>query len=204
MHAVRYYHERVRAFSLEKVEPGGIVLLGSSHLEWFDTDRYLPGRRFVNRGIAGDRIGVGKTGIRHRLDVSVFNCRPSFILFQNGANDLGELWQNGLPTMQAIIKTYDLVVATIRGRLPQTPMLIVNSFPTRTRYTGLNPLIRQFNPHVHQIAEKYGCMYMDFHSELTDAAGELRRELAEDGLHLNDAGYTLWAARLSALLPEPQ
>jgi lysophospholipase L1-like esterase len=81
-------------------------------------------------------------------------------------------------------------------------MLIVNVLPTRSRYTGLNPLIRQFNPYVRQFAEKYGCIPMDFHSELVDAAGELRHELAEDGLHLNDAGYTLWAARLAPLLPE--
>jgi lysophospholipase L1-like esterase len=201
MHAVRHYHERVRAFMLEKVQPGGIVLLGSSHFEWFDTDHYLPGRRFVNRGIAGDRIGVGRTGILHRLDVSVFNCQPSFILFENGANDLGELWQNGLPTMQAIINTYERVVATIRERMPQTPMLIVNVFPTRSRYTGLNPLIRQFNPYVRQFADKYGCAHMDFHSELVDAAGELRRDQADDGLHLNDAGYRLWASRLDPLLP---
>jgi acyl-CoA thioesterase I len=201
MHAVRHYHERVRAFRIEKVEPGGIVLLGSSHLEWFDTDHYLPGRRFVNRGIAGDRLGVGKTGILHRLDVSVFDCHPSFILFENGANDLGELWQNGLPPMEAIVAAYERVVAAIRARLPETPLLIVNVFPTRSAYAGLNPYIRQFNPHVRQIAEKYGCTHIDFHSELADAAGELRRELAEDGLHLNDAGYTLWATRLDALLP---
>lgn len=201
MHAVRHYHERVREFMCEKVQPGGIVLLGSSHLEWFDTNHYLPGRRFVNRGIAGDRLGIGKTGILHRLDVSVFNCEPSFIVFENGANDLGELWENGRPPMEAIMAAYERVVATIRGRLPQTPMLIVNVLPTRSRYTGLNPYIREFNPHVRQVAEKYACMHMDFYSEVVDAAGELRRELAEDGLHLNDAGYTLWAARLDGLLP---
>ncbi len=201
MHAVGHYHERVREFKLERVEPGGIVLLGSSHLEWFDTDRYLPGRRFINRGIAGDRLGVGRTGILHRLDVSVFDCQPTFIVFENGANDLGELWQNGLPPLEAIKAAYERVVATIRARLPQTPLLIVNVFPTRSRYTGLNPFIREFNPHVRQVADKYGCAHLDFHRELADAAGELRRELAQDGLHLNDAGYTLWAARLAGLLP---
>jgi lysophospholipase L1-like esterase len=201
MDAEAHYYERVREFAAEDVAPGGIVLLGSSHLEWFDTARFLPGWRFVNRGIAGDRLGLTERGILHRLDVSVFACEPAFIVFENGINDLGELWRTGTPTLEEIIGAYERVVATIRTRLPAVPMLIVNILPTRGAYAGLNPPVRQLNPHVARIAEQQGCAYLDSYSDVVSPAGELRAELTEDGLHLNELGYALWAEKLRPLLP---
>ncbi|MCH7978781.1 MAG: hypothetical protein IH935_07370, partial [Acidobacteria bacterium] len=45
--AAQHYHERLRVFAGERVEPGGLVLLGSSHVEHFDAARLLPGRRIT-------------------------------------------------------------------------------------------------------------------------------------------------------------
>ena len=120
MDAEAHYYERLREFATADVAPGGIVLLGSSHLEWFDTVRFLPGRQFVNRGIAGDRLGLTERGILHRLDVSVFRCDPAFIVFENGANDLGELWRTGTPPLDAIVGAYDGVIAAIRAAARRT------------------------------------------------------------------------------------
>ena len=128
--AEEHYYERLRAFEAEVIEPGGIVLLGSSHFEWFDTDRFLPGYRFVNRGIASDRLGLGERGILHRLDISVFDVQPSFIVFNNGVNDLGELWRAGEPPRDQIFEAYEWVVSAIRVGVPDVPMLIVNELPT--------------------------------------------------------------------------
>jgi lysophospholipase L1-like esterase len=41
------------------------------------------------------------------------------------------------------------------------------------------------------------CLYLDYFSAVVDDKGLLRRELAEDGLHPNDAGYKIMA-RLAA------
>ncbi len=213
-----HYDARLRIFAAEPAEPGATVFLGSSHIELFDTPRFLPGRRIVNRGIAGDRLGLTERGILHRLDISVFECEPAFIVFENGANDLGELWRAGAPPLAAIIDCYERVVAAIRGRLPDVPLLIVNVLPTTGRFAGLNPFVRQFNPHVLRIAQRYGGAHMDFYSDVVVPAGclrhalatsrascpvpgELCRELTEDGLHLNDRGYALWAERLAPYLP---
>lgn len=199
--AAVHYHERLAAFRAERVAPGGIVLIGASHFEWFETARFLPGRRFVNRGIASDRLGIGDRGILRRLTVSVVDVRPAFIVFNNAVNDLGELWRNGTPLFDEIVAAYDRVVGAIRAAAPGVPMLIVNELPVTGRFAGLNPLVRAFNPHVLATAERHGCGHLDFHSVVVDAAGALRAELTWDGLHLNGAGYTLWAEKLAPLLP---
>jgi lysophospholipase L1-like esterase len=198
--AAKHYCERLRVFEAEQVEPGGIVLLGSSHLEWFDTDRFLPDRRFVNRGIASDRLGIGDRGVLHRLDISVFDCRPSFIVFNNGVNDLGELWRTGEPSLEAIFEAYDRVIAKIRSELPAVPLLIVNELPTAGRFAAINPLVLQLNAHIARVASRYGCQHLDFFSEVVGENGELRGDLTTDGLHLNDDGYALFARKLEAYL----
>ena len=200
--AEKHYFDRLRVFRAERVEPGGIVLLGSSHFEWFPTGRYLPGRRIVNRGVASDRLGIGDRGILHRLDVSAFECRPAFLVFNNGANDLGELWRSGEPPMEAIVEAYDRVIAALRVGLPETPVLIINELPTSGRFSELNPLVRQLNPAIRRTAERYDCRHLDFHAEVVSEAGDLPDEFTSDGLHLNDDGYSLLARCMSPFLPQ--
>ncbi|MFH1747178.1 MAG: GDSL-type esterase/lipase family protein [Planctomycetota bacterium] len=194
--AEEHYWERMRVFEAEVVEPGGIVLVGSSHFEWFDTDRFLPGRRIVNRGIASDRLGITERGILHRLEVSVFNVRPAMIVFNNGVNDLGELWRNGEPPEAEIYAAYERAIAAIRAGSPGVPLLIVNELPTTGDFAGVNPYVPGLNAHISRVAERHGGDHLDFHSEVVGADGELRVELTYDGLHLNDEGYGLLAARL--------
>jgi lysophospholipase L1-like esterase len=197
----QHYYKRLTDFAAETVLPGGIVLLGSSHFEWFDTDRFLPGRRFVNRGIASDRLGIGDYGILHRLDVSVFELQPGLIVFNNGVNDLGELARTGEPSLAQIFEAYERVVAQIRERESAVPMLIVNELPTTGRFVHVNHLVPQLNPHIAQVAQRHGCQHLDFFSEVVDEDGTLRDELTWDGLHLNDEGYALLARRLEPYLP---
>ena len=199
--AERHYRDRMRHFAAEETRPGGIVLVGSSHFEWFDTDRFLPGYRFVNRAIASDRLGIGDRGILHRLGISVFDVQPALILFNNAVNDLGELSRTGEPPFDVICNAYDRVISAIREGAPDVPLLIVNELPTTGRFTGINELIPEFNTHVKRVAAKHGCGHLDFHSEVVNSTGALREDLTYDGLHMNDAGYTLFATHLRPHLP---
>jgi lysophospholipase L1-like esterase len=157
----------------------------------------------VNRAIASDRLGIGNRGILHRLDISVFDVQPAFILFKNGGNDLGELSRTGQPPFEAICDAYDRVISAIRDGAPDVPLLIINEMPMTGRFAGVNELIPEFNTHVKRVAARYGCGHLDFHREIVDSTGALRDDLTYDGLHLNDAGYTLFAAHLQPHLPNP-
>ncbi len=196
----KHYHDRVALFRAENVEPGGIVLVGSSHVEGFDTGKLLPGRRIVNRGIISDRIGLTDRGILHRLDCSVFDCKPSIVFLENGVNDLGELWRHGTPSIDEVEGCYREVVKRIRDRLPEVPLVIVGLFPTRDNYAELNPMIVDLNRRLARIAEEFHCPFMDVHAPYVDADGALKAEYSRDGLHLNEAGYRVWADRIESAL----
>jgi lysophospholipase L1-like esterase len=200
MDAAEHYRERMEVFAAEQVRPGGIVLVGSSHFEGFNTAKWLPGRRIVNRGISSDRIGIGERGILRRLDVSVFDVQPRYIIFENGANDLGELWRHGTPSIPEIAACYEEVIAAIRRRLPDVPVLIVNVMPTCGAYAGLSPLVPPLNDQIERIASEYGCHYLDFYSVVADDDGELDSDATTDGLHLNEFGYRHLAERIEEFL----
>jgi lysophospholipase L1-like esterase len=197
----QHYYERVAQFEKENAAARNIVLVGSSHVEGFDANKLLPGRRVVNRGIASDRIGIGVRGVLHRLDSSVFDCNPGFIILENGVNDLGELWRNGTPSMDEIEVCYRQVVTTIRRRLPNVPLVIVGLFPTRGRFAPLAPYILEFNKRLARIAGENGCRYLELFKPLADDQNLLREGYSRDGLHLNDAGYRLWARMIEEILP---
>lgn len=196
----QHYYDRVKLFEQENAAAKNIVLVGSSHIEGFKADKLLPGRRVVNRGIASDRIGIDERGVLHRLDSSVFDCNPGLIILENGVNDLGELWRNGKPSIDEIEACYRKVVGEIRARLPDTPLVIVGLFPTRGRFAELKPMIVTFNARLAKIAADFGCPFMDAYKPFADAEGLLREDLSRDGLHLNEAGYRLWAEMLEAAI----
>ncbi|HNO76693.1 MAG TPA: GDSL-type esterase/lipase family protein [Phycisphaerae bacterium] len=198
--AEAHYFEKLAAFKSESIEPGGIVLLGSSHFEWFDTAKFLPKWRFVNRGIVSDRIGVTDRGILHRLDVSVFDLSPACVILQNGVNDLGELWRHGEPSVKDIIACYEQVVARIKNRLPDTPFAIVSILPTTGDFAGITPWIAPFNVELKRIAKDANLEFIDFYPDVVGPDSQLRGELTYDGLHLNEDGYSLYAERLDAYL----
>ncbi|GJM25131.1 MAG: hypothetical protein DHS20C16_15460 [Phycisphaerae bacterium] len=198
--ATIHYRERLEHFKSESNEPGGIVLLGSSHLEWFDTANFLPQWRFVNRGIASDRIGVTERGILHRLDVSVFDLSPACVILQNGVNDLGELWRTGEPAVAKIVACYEQVVARIQAKLPDTPFAIVSVLPTTGEFAGITPWIAPFNVELKRIAKEANLDFINFYPDVVGSDDQLRPELTYDGLHLNDDGYQLYAKRLNTYL----
>jgi lysophospholipase L1-like esterase len=197
----RHYSDRVALFEKQNRDARNIVMVGSSHIEGFDAATLLPGRRIVNRGIASDRIGIEERGILHRLDCSVFDCNPCCVILENGVNDLGELWRHGKPSIDEIEACFRKVVEGIRTRLPDVPLIIVSLFPTRDKYADLNPSILDFNKRLEELAAEFGCPYLDSHTPFADTQGRLRKEFTRDGLHLNGAGYRLWARQLEAVLP---
>ncbi len=197
----KHYYARVALFQTKSVKAKGIVLVGSSHIEGFDTARHLPGRRFVNRGIIADRIGITDRGVLRRLDSSVFNCDPSFIILENGVNDLGELWRHGTPSIDQIDECYRKVVKTIRSRLPEVPLVIVGLFPTRDTYAPLVPHIVEFNRRLEKLAADFNCPFMDVYEPFADDKGLLKTEYSREGLHLTDVGYKQWAQLIEPILP---
>ena len=60
--------------------------------------------------------------------------------------------------------------------------------------------ILSLNRWIRDFCTERGLIYLDYHSKMIDAEGQLRAELAEDGLHPNEQGYKVMGSLAQAAI----
>ena len=90
-----HYTQRVGEFRNQNQLFQNVILVGDSITEGFDVEKFLPGRRVINRGIGADVIGNAlpaddKRGVLKRLDESFFDVPATDAFLLIGINDLGD------------------------------------------------------------------------------------------------------------------
>jgi lysophospholipase L1-like esterase len=200
------WRDRVAQFERENAtlpaDARTVVLLGSSSMEgWRYSDRvsrYLPaGHRYLNRGISGDGIGAGSTGVGNRLESSAFQCRPGHIFLLNGHNSIGATGGG----LESTARIYRDVVRRLRERLPDVTLVLVTCQPTSGQYASMAPHLVRLNERIRAIAQEHGCGLLDLHARLVSSDGRSPRPgLSSDGLHMSNEGYRLFGEEMARFL----
>lgn len=195
-----HYDFRVRSFTEQNQPYRNVVLLGDSITEGFEVSTYFPGRRVLNRGIGGDVIGNDlpendKRGVLRRLDNSLFDCAATDVFLLIGVNDL-----NSGRNVDQMEKGYRELLRRIKERAPAVKLHVQSLLPTRGNFDHLNAPIREFNGRLKRMAAEFGNDFVDLHALFVDKDGKLKAETTGDGLHLNDAAYRVWRARILEIL----
>lgn len=167
-----------------------VVMMGDSITEGFDTDRLLHGRTITNRGVSGDSTEE----CRARIMPEWFMPAPELLFLCIGTNDLVRD-----RTDEFILDGIRSIIHKMREHA-QPVVYLTSLFPTRGNAPRPNERIRGLNRRIAALAEELGCRYYDLHGHFADAAGELRPEFTEDGLHLTEPAYQLWSTLLSGEL----
>ena len=182
-----HWHQRNQQFirELDFSSPGKIIFLGNSITEGFDLDFHFPVTKPINRGISGDHID----GLLERLETSVLRLKPSRLYILIGINDIGA----GDPDSVILDNTHRLL-ETLKVGLRDSAVFIQSILPTTTAWTNCpKEKIIRLNSQLHRITETYGFKWIDLYPLFVDSTGYLRRDLTDDGLHLNETGYRVWA-----------
>ncbi len=137
-----------------------------------------------NRGIGGETTA----GLLDRLD-EVTESHPRKIFFLVGTNCLAA----DIPVAQ-IVRNYRKIVERVRRESPQTRVFIISVLPVNPRFikgpVQVNATIRELNRQLQDLAGQFeNVAFLDVFNALTDASGDLRKDLTTDGLHLNLDGY---------------
>jgi len=173
-----------------------ILFVGSSSIRGWDLDRDFPGLVTLNRGFGGSQMADAA----HFADRLIIPYRPRLVVLYEGDNDLA-----AGKTPEAVLNDFTSLVATINRALPDTRVLVLSIKPSIAR-RHLIEQMRQTNALLQAAAQRdERLIYVDVFSPMLDERGEVRPELlAEDGLHLNAAGYAAWAAIVRpCLMPTP-
>jgi acyl-CoA thioesterase I len=179
-----------------------VVFFGDSITDNWKLEQYFPGKPYVNRGISGQT--TPQMLVRFRQDV--IELQPKAVVILAGTNDIAgntgpirnEDIEADLATMAELAKAHG-IAAVFASVLP-----VHNYTPKAADFFAQRPgsRILELNRWLKEYCAKNGVVYLDYFSAVVDDKGLLRKELAEDGLHPNDAGYKVMAPLAEAAIAE--
>lgn len=174
-----------------------IILLGSSSFQGFKEKELMPGLPVVNRGISGDRIGLGTRGVSHRLYNTVKALKPRAVIINNGTNDIASTWRTNQPKVREISEEMSKVAGTLLRELPDTKVFLDTCHTTRDASAPSAPFIMQYNLQLKDVVKTLNAEYpgriffIDHASKVAGPDGLLDKQYAADGLHLNRKGQEI-------------
>lgn len=194
---MRHYFERLCEFytenaklTLARPDPPTVALLGSTLMEDFPRE-FLPRYHVFNRGIGGDVLGMGLRGISHRLDASVFDAKPSYLILAGGSEDLfvASKSKEKPADVERMAQEFESILKLAKARLPQTRMIVMLCPPVRDKYEGLAAPLQAYNNMLREIARRNQAGLVDAYTPLRGPDGYLRMQFSRDGMQLTKAGY---------------
>jgi len=171
-----------------------ILFTGSSSIrKWDDLERTFSSYVVMNRGVGG----AVTNDIIYYANQIIFAYHPRQIVLYVGENDLTE---KGV-TADTIFNRFKNLYATIRSKLPNTPIVYISIKPSPSRVQFL-PIAKQANSLIRSYIGKLSDItFVDVFQLMLDKNGQPRKELfVEDMLHMNAQGYAIWKKAVGPLL----
>lgn len=187
------YREANAALQPPAAGENRVIFFGDSITDMWKLAEYFPGKPYVNRGIGGQT--TPQMLVRFRQDV--IDLQPKVVVILAGTNDIAG--NTGPMTLDQIEANYASMaqlarangirvvlasVLPVHNYTPQSELLFATRSPGKI--LELNRWLKAYCAVQHHV-------YLDYFSAMVDEKGFLRRELADDGLHPNAAGYRIMA-----------
>ena len=188
---VKRWHESRSQWTRQvQQDQKAVVFLGDSITQGWGADfkGKFPGMKLANRGIGGDTT----RGMLIRLAEDVLDLNPSAVVLLLGTNDI----EVGVDP-EAIARNFQKILAAIKARHPQTPIVLCRMFPSSAEKSRPTDTIKRVNA-LYDAAVKGDpqVIVLDTWTLFADAKGDANPAWFNDLLHLNPAGYDRWAAAL--------
>jgi lysophospholipase L1-like esterase len=177
-----------------------IVFYGDSITDGWKLADYFPGKPYVNRGISGQT--TPQMLVRFREDV--LDLQPKAVVILAGTNDIAG--NTGPMTLEQIEENYTSLAelaAANQVKVIFSSVLPVNNYtPEAQEFFADRPpaKILELNRWLKTYCAAHSCIYLDYFSAMVDDKGLLKKELADDGLHPNVAGYKIMAPLAEAAI----
>ena len=168
-----------------------VVFFGDSITDIWKLENYFPGKPYVNRGIGGQT--TPQMLVRFRQDV--IDLHPKVVVILAGTNDIAG--NTGPMRNEDIEANYESFAELARAngvRVVYSSVLPVHNYTEKSKdFFAQRPQKRilELNAWLKDYCAKNKIVYLDYFSAMVDDKGMLKKELADDGLHPNDAGYKI-------------
>ena len=196
---------RYRSANAELKSPKGqdrVVFFGDSITDIWHLDEYFPGKPYINRGIGGQT--TPQMLVRFRQDV--INLRPKVVIILAGTNDIaGNTGPMRIQDIEADFASLADLARANNIKVIYSSILPVHNYTEKSK-----DFFAQRSPEKIMLLNNWlraycalpanGCVFLDYYSAMVDEKGLLKKDLADDGLHPNAAGFKIMAPMAEAAI----
>ena len=163
---------------------GGIVFVGASSIVRWNLGEFFPDLPAINRGFGGSEMA----DTAHYAARTVLPYAPRIVVLYPGENDIAR----GVAP-ESVAGGFERFVATVRGTLPNTRILVIGLKPTPARWK-FNDQMLDTNRRLREIASRHdGITYISVEKAMLGPDKNPRPDLfIEDGQHMTRTGYEIW------------
>lgn len=179
-----------------------VVFMGDSITDGWRLNEYFTGKDYVNRGISGQI----SSQMLARMKADVMDLKPQAMVFLGGTNDIAR----GTPL--TVIQNNIAMICDLAD-FARIKVILASVLPIHDYNMNVNPsfqmsktrppeTIRNLNAWIKTFAENRKYTFLNYYDSMRDGSGQLRKDLAEDGLHPNATGYRLMAPLVQRAIDE--
>jgi lysophospholipase L1-like esterase len=155
-------------------------------------DKYYAPRDAINLGIGSDHT----QHVLWRLDHgNVDGLKPKAVVLLIGVNNIPVT--NNTPGM--VLEGVTAVVKKLRGKLPDTKILLLGIFPFRENFCEERGKALQINQALRKLDDGQSVRFLDIGYLFIQPDGKIPKDMMRDFVHPSAAAYRLWA---EAMEPE--
>lgn len=196
---IRYGSENTE---LPRPAPGEerVVFLGDEITEYWGRGKaqFFPGKPYLNRGIKGQT--TPQMLVRFRQDV--ISLKPKAVVILAGMNDIASFYAPITQAMTAENITSIVELAKANNiRVVLASLTPINDYSIRQSAARPVGKILGINGWLKEYAAASGSTYLDYYSAMAEGRN-LKKELSDDGLLPNDAGYALMGRLAEAAIEQ--
>jgi acyl-CoA thioesterase I len=177
-----------------------VVFFGDSITDSWKLDDSFPGKQYINRGIGGQT--TPQMLVRYRQDV--VDLQPKVVVILAGTNDIaGNTGPMRNEDIEANFASFAELARVHNIRVVYSSILPVHNYTDRAKdFFAQRPQARilALNEWLKDYCAKNKIVYLDYFSALVDDKGMLKKDLADDGLHPNTAGFKVMAPLAEAAI----
>ena len=170
-----------------------VVFFGDSITDIWHLDEYFPGKPYVNRGIGGQT--TSQMLVRFRQDV--LDLHPQVVVILAGTNDIaGNTGPISNEDIEANLASLADLARAHGIKVVYSSILPVHNYTDKSKdfFAQRSPArILELNTWLKDYCSKNNVIYLDYFPAMVDDKGLLKKDLADDGLHPNAAGYKIMA-----------
>lgn len=170
-----------------------VVFFGDSITDIWKLDESFPGKPYVNRGIGGQT--TSQMLVRFRQDV--LDLQPRVVVILAGTNDIaGNTGPISNEDIEANLMDFAELAGAHNVGVIFSSLLPVSNYTAQSKdFFAQRPMTRilALNKWMKDYCAANHLTYLDYFDSMVDEKGMLQRNLSDDGLHPNKAGFAVMA-----------